>query len=311
MKRVEKVVEMIEQRGVLVTAACGLFAGLLVLQLEGCGEGDRTVRGATLPGSGGSAGTGGAAGSAGTAGGAGVAGKAGAAGAYTGPKVREVFQRSRFGDTNPENTLWDGDFEWAGPFVSQYPWLSIGFGGASFEAPGVKVSGQCFSGLKCATLTSTSSAAGIAVSPSTPMTRVQVFVKPPADEDCSVISVQFTTCFEGGQETEIPALTEKPDPKNRGYCELRADVPTLAPTPCIFLAYEGEGEEALFDAAFVGAPPAGTAPMAAFVPKPVSSRARARLAHAQEVLRAFRDRPPPPPKTPPVALPTRRLPIAR
>lgn len=310
MKRADDVIDQAKRRG-LVSLSTGLLAAGGLVALVGCGEGDRTVRGATPPGIGGSAGAGGAAGNAGSSGASGSAGKAGGAGAYTGPKVREVFQRNRFGDTNPENTLWDGDFEWAGPFVSQYPWLSIGFGGGSFEAPGVKVSGQCFSGLKCGTLTSTRSAAGIAVSPTTPMTRVQVFAKPPADEDCSVISVQYTTCFEGGQESEIPALTEKPEAKNRGYCELRADVPTLGPTPCLFLAYEGEGEEALFDAAFVGAPPAGTAPLAAFVPKPVSARAIARLAHAQEVLRAYRDRPPPPPKTPPVTLPTRRLPIVR
>jgi hypothetical protein len=225
--------------------------------------------------------------------------------------VREVFQRGRFGRTNPENTLWDGDFEWAGTFAPQYPWLSISFGGGGFSAPGVKVSGQCHSGLKCGTLTGSRSAAGIAVSPTTPQTRVQVFAKPGAGEGCDVVTVQLATCFEQGVTSDIAAVAEKPAADANGYCEYRADVPTFAPTPCLFVAYDGDEDEIFFDDAFVGAPPVGSAPMSARLSRPPTAQALARLERAKEVLRAFRDRPPPVPQTPEVALPTRRLPIAR
>lgn len=282
--------------GVVFVAIVGAGAS----SLAACGEGDLTVRGAAPPTT--------ATGAAGSGGGAGAAG-----GDAGGPVVRQVFQRKPFGQSDPENTLWDGDFEWAGPFVAQYPWLSIsGFGGA-FEAPGVRVSGQCYSGLKCGTLTSSRSAAGIAVSPATEQTRVRVYAKPGAEETCDVVTVQYVSCFEGfNDEDDIPAITEKPSAEDRGYCVYEADVPTRASTPCVFVSYDGDEDEIFFDAAFVGAPPAVSATdrtrkktLSARLARVPTARSVERLEAMHATLRAFRDRPPPPPPAPAVKLPSR------
>jgi hypothetical protein len=289
-------------RSMLASLVLSLGAATLASSLgAGCGEGDLTVRGAAPP-------------TTATGGSGGAAGASGAGGETSGPVVRQVFRRKPFGETNPENTLWDGDFEWSGAFVSQYPWLSIsGFGGG-FEAPGVKVSGQCYSGLKCGTLTSSRSAAGIAVSPATEQTRVRVYAKPGANETCDVVSVQYVSCFEGfNDEDDIPATSEKASVDDRGYCVYEADVPTRTTTPCIFLSYDGDEDEIFFDAAFVGAPPTGpeerrrSRPLAARLPGVPTARAVARLDRMHTVLRAFRDTPPPPPVEPPAKLPSRML----
>jgi hypothetical protein len=297
-REIRGVRKTMKNRSMLASVVVGVGAAALASGLgAGCGEGDLTVRGAAPP----------------TTATGGSGGGSGAGGDTGGPVVRTVSRRKPFGDTNPENTLWDGDFEWSGAFVSQYPWLSIsGFGGG-FQPPGVKVSGQCYSGLKCGTLTSNRSAAGIAVSPATEQTRVRVYAKPGATETCDVVTVQYVSCFEGfNDEDDIPALTETASADERGYCVYEADVPTRTKTPCLFLAYDGDEDEIFFDAAFVGAPPTGPEerrrrPLSARLPSAPTARSVARLEQMHAVLRAFRDTPPPPPVEPPAKLPSRML----
>lgn len=293
----------------------GAGALLVLAGVLGCGEGDKALRDATTAG--GRAGAAGAAGATGSSGGSGPAviggrgGSAGTAGgAPVGKRVREVFDRNPFGDTNPENTLWDGDFEWSGGFVSQYPWISVSSFGGGFEAPDVKVSGQCWSGLKCGTLTGTRSAAGIAASPRTMQTRVRAYAKPSAGEACEVVLVQYDACFDSGVPRDIEARTAMPAASARGYCVYEADVPTLDATPCVFLSYEGTGDEVFIDAVFVGAPPEGQKPLSLSLRRPVSQdlqRTRqARLERDKAALRAFRDRPPPVVPPPVLTLPSQK-----
>lgn len=285
-------------RPMKLTALASLLLSALAIACGG--EGDLRLTSKNVPnnaageaGSGGSGQAGGSAGEGGSAGSAegGAAGSAGSSEEPDGPILRGVEQRGRFGNVEArDNMMWDGDFEWSGLFVSQYSWATSSSGWSPSDMPDIALGGQCRSGLKCARLPRSRSLAGLAVSPSTPMTHVRAWAKPPAESRCDQIRVAVGACFEGSVTRQIVASAEEPD--KDGWCLFEGDVQTLTVSPCVFVQNKTNDQEtpALLDDVYLG-------PSSATAPQPEAPSALAIDSSELEALRARlrkrRELPPP------------------
>ncbi len=249
-----------------------LFASVALLSCAAlaCGEGSISVTpaprataasgGASAAGRDGTAGRGGSstAGTAGSSvsGGAGSAGSGGAGSAGSGggvPPRRTVSVRSPYGSLAAGNLLWDGDLEWSGPWVSQYPWAATSTT-AGFGASGVEflVGPDCRSGLKCAALGQTGLAA-VGVAPTTAYTHARGWVRVPKGVACGDVSVRLDGCFlDVTASAPLPAASATPD--DAGWCRYEGDVETPDDAACLYFKRPA-GANGVFvvDDAYVGA----------------------------------------------------------
>lgn len=263
--------------------------------LVACGEGDLVVAPAKTQGAAGSlgqgstpqAGAGGTSGAAGMAGATPIAGSAGTGGAVK----RTVIVRDPLGALDPKNLLWDGDFEWSGPFVSQYGWAATTSTGAAFGGGEVTIVAgpQCRSGLKCAVLADPG-IGGIAVAPSTAGMRGSVWVKVPEPVACGDVTVRLEGCFfdAKGWPPLPPSSTAKPD----GWCRYEGVRPTV-PAPCLFVERpKGATGDFLVDDARITADAPGAPPPPP--PAPGTSKDVETVLSLQAAMRERRMRIPPP-----------------
>jgi hypothetical protein len=149
----------------------------------------------------------------------------------------------------PDNLLWDGDFEWQGPFVSQYSW-AIGKSWVPGGVPEIRALPACRSGLKCATLPKSATMGGLAVSPRTPTTKIRGWARVGAESLCDRVNLHLSSCFDNDKLTD-PAkpMTEGPDAE--GWCGYEDERPTLETTPCLFVFNKAKGE-VLVDDLYLG-----------------------------------------------------------
>ena len=267
------------------------------LAAVGCGdEGDLKLSSVSTgaggaAGSTGTAGKSGSAGSAqaGTGGSAGMSGSSGQAGAAGAP-IRTVTQRNPYGHVEQtDNLLWDGDFEWTGPFVQQYAWSQ----GKSYSVAAlstIRIDAKCRSGLKCAFVKKSLAIGGVGVSPTTPTTRVHGWAKVPAESTCSKAAVYLAGCFGGGLGEAVKPVSETPG--TDGWCEYSDDRTTLTETPCVYVVNKTTGE-IVVDDMYLGPGPSTATPSSL-----VGPGAAADLAAIDDIRADLRDhrRDPPAPK---------------
>jgi hypothetical protein len=277
---------------------------VLVAALAACGEGEMQLTQGTTPGvTGGAAGTGGqgaagagqggvAQGGAGTGGKAGAGGKSGAGGKAgqggaagkgtggvsgggqagaggTGPVVRTVETRRPFGNVAAsDNLLWDGDFEWSGAFVTQYPWVQSTSGWDSSNQPNIALGGKCRSGIKCAVVTKNAGVAGVGMSPPAGDSLVRAWAHVPDSTACNKVKVYLASCFEGGSVgTAIPPTS--PDPDASGWCQYQDTRPSLAVTPCVIVVNKITSTTPIYvDDVYLGPAPSTPTPSAPPAPLP-------------------------------------------
>lgn len=163
---------------------------------------------------------------------------------------RTVSMRDPFGDiAQTTNLLFDGDFEWSGGFVNQYPWLkepSVGRSG-----PTILVSSQCRSGLRCAALNPYEGVMGFGVGKRGQDLYASLWSKPPSG-DCNLITVSITGCQVDTTSISIPPSSPTPDAD--GWCKHEGIAAPFDDAPCMLVTSKvpsGQGVVILDDAVLV------------------------------------------------------------
>lgn len=158
---------------------------------------------------------------------------------------RTVYTRDPFGNyARAGNLLLDGDFEWLGGYMSQYPWLNVTALGAGFEQPTAVIGVKCRSGLKCAALGVGEGVAGIGLRAQDADLKVSAWMRPPAP-DCLLATVSFGACFHGMSVETVPEVSATPDAQ--GWCHYEATVAAPSGTPCVFVSNDSAEDTVILD----------------------------------------------------------------
>jgi hypothetical protein len=193
---------------------------------------------------------------------------------------RHVFQKNPFGNVAAsDNTLWDGDFEWASPFVDQYGWVDAVqiIGVSAFT--GIRASAECRSGLKCAFVTQNQRLAGIGVAPGGKKASASIWARPPTGK-CEEMTISLIACdYADDPDLEMKDADDAPDAD--GWCHYEAISDVRQSATCIYVVADFVEGEALLDDGVVRAAPDNAVPTS-IAPSPTQ---RARIVEARKVLR--------------------------
>jgi hypothetical protein len=175
------------------------------------------------------------------------------------PPRRTLVTRSPFGNVAAKgNLLWDGDFEWHSPLVSEYGWLdaAAGEGLAGFSA--IRVGPQCKSGIKCGVLAAGGRMIAVGVSPSEAKVRASVWTRPPGG-DCTAVSVMLVACGRP-LDPDLPLSDQDGRADESGWCEHVAVGEPRRRASCLSLEGAFSAGEALVDDAVIARAPPGSIP---------------------------------------------------
>ena len=151
------------------------------------------------------------------------------------PVKRTVIQRNPYGNVDrPNNLLWDGDFEWMGPFVDQYGWLSGSNFGISYALPKLVVGARCQSGVRCAELAPERIAIATGVASKGNALAASVWVKPEGGA-CSDVQV---VVLPAASPMDAVALSFQ---NEDGWCHFEGLVPALDSQVYLYIANESDG----------------------------------------------------------------------
>ncbi|NOT43186.1 MAG: hypothetical protein HOP14_01125, partial [Acidobacteria bacterium] len=173
---------------------------------------------------------------------------------------REIFQKNPFGNiAASNNTLWDGDFEWATQFASQYAWVPVtGFGVGLAPFEGIRASASCRSGMKCAFMTQNLSMAGIGVAPGGSKVSASIWAHPP-DGVCDAMTIALISCsFGENDDLQMKDADDAPDADGWCHYEAISDVREFA--TCIYVVADFVDGEAIVDDGVIRAAPDNAVP---------------------------------------------------
>jgi hypothetical protein len=196
---------------------------------------------------------------------------------------RKVFQKNPFGNvTVSNNTLWDGDFEWATEFASQYAWVPVsGLGVGLAPFAGIRASAFCRSGMKCAFMTTNQAMAGIGVSPGGSKVSASIWARPP-DGVCDEMTISLISCgFASDDDLEMKDADAAPDAEGWCHYEAISDVRELA--TCIYVVADFSDGEAIVDDGVIRAAPGDAVPTSILPDR----EQRARIEQARKTLREY------------------------
>lgn len=207
------------------------------------------------------------------------------------PPKRTVIERNPFGNVAAsDNLLWDGDFEWASPFASQYGWYQLP-STPTIEEP--VMGPMCRSGVKCARVKKNDDILGIAVGARDEALYASVHVKfepdeegivSPCDEAAAVI---LDAGFDPPKDPDVELTLLTPVPDVTGYCTFAGLVEPRKNKPYFLLSNHGDGPMLVDDAVLLRATSASV-PSGAIPPAlPVRTSRKARVESSREAARAF------------------------
>ncbi len=210
----------------------------------------------------------------------------------TGPVIRSVETRARFGSLDLNNYLLDGDFEYSGMDALQYPWFGIDY-------TWIVTGARCRNGLRCMEVPLDQYMIGTFVWPDAGSIDVEYFAKPNGTGTCTdevgALLIPLAQ-YAGAPFTDMSASATQPDPGPDGWCHVTANFAVPADTGNTFWALllaprQNATDSVLFDDAAIRIPTGGGASQSRAVPLAPDLRSLVSRARAD-----FARRPPVPPR---------------
>jgi hypothetical protein len=210
----------------------------------------------------------------------------GAGGMPDGPTVkRTVIERNPFGNVSqPQNLLYDGDFEWASPFADQYGWiLDYGF---DFSNE-LRVGATCHSGVKCVEVSAGDTLIGLGVGTDGVGVEAWFWAKPSEGASCEGLVAALIGDELLGHDFEAELSTDG-EADERGYCRYAGTSGPRQYKTYLYIDNDTDVPFVIDDAVVqrVSANAAGDASAMA-PPKPVSAALLPRLDEAKARLRTL------------------------
>lgn len=200
-----------------------------------------------------------------------------------GPRKREVFYRSPFGNLQATgNLLFDGDFEWSGGGSSAWVGLSSTEGEVGLN---LETGGLCRSGLRCAALDNSYDILGYGTRASHAAVDVSFWARVP-DDKCNVVSAYVASLMSLSIVLTIKGDTVAPGAG--GWCRFHGVLPQKQEGIGVYVTAEklDDGKTVLIDDVVVAAAD-GLSPMSLNV-EPIPEPARQRVLRGLELSRRNR-----------------------